>query len=52
MYPHLARAGELLPLPYRDKMLTLLNVTPWYDLLDDKYTEFIISNSFRIGIRR
>ncbi len=41
-----------MPLPYRDKMLTLLNVTPWYDLLDEEHTEFIIANTFRIGIRR
>ncbi len=54
LYPHLARAGELLPLPYRDKMLTLLNVTPWYDMLDEEHTEFVIEETYgtRIAIRR
>jgi len=54
LYPHLAYAGELLPLPYGDKTLTLLNVTACYDLLDEEHTEFYVepTSGTRIAIRR
>ena len=34
LYYHLSIAGELLPLPYKDETLTLLNVTECIDCLD------------------
>ncbi len=45
-------AGDLLPLPYKGEMYTLLNVTNCIDCLDQNETRWIIApNGARLGIQ-
>jgi hypothetical protein len=41
LYPYLEIAGELLSLPYKDEVYTLLNVTECINCLDQQRTEWV-----------
>jgi hypothetical protein len=50
---HFSFAGELLPLPYKGTVFTLLNVTQCIDVLDHDRTEFnILPSGIKAGIER